>query len=311
MTAVQSLPEGRLLVDLGFRDSDGIIASYLLPEEEGWALVEVGPTTCRSGLLRGLREAGVEPREVRDVFVTHIHLDHAGGLGALVEELPRAQFYAHESGLPHLVDPSRLVESARRAWGEASDTLWGAVLPVPPGRLRALRGGERFPLRSGTLEVLPTPGHARHHLSFWDSGASAVMTGDGAGVLLPGARHVRPAVPPPDLDIPRFLDSLEVVRRRDPSWLWFSHFGPYDRASQRLDEVARGVREWTSVAEEVLGRGGGVAEIEEALAALERDRARREGEGEDLVARTGTISSLRLAAAGLYRYLTRTRVSTR
>ena len=303
---VQELGSGRLLVDLGFRDMEGVIGSYLLPEEEGWALVEVGPTTCRARFLKGLAAAGVSPREVRDVLVTHIHLDHAGALGALAEDLPKARFHAHASGIPHLVDPSRLVASARRAWGPASDELWGPVLPVPADRLVALQGGESIPLKgAATLRVLATPGHARHHVSFLDEGTGSLLTGDGAGVLLPGARHIRPAVPPPDLDIPQFLGSLRVMEATGADRLLFSHYGPAEHARERLHEVAETLSAWVTIATEAARREPTVASVARALEAYERERARREGEPPEFLVRSGTISSLELAAAGLLRYLSR------
>ena len=167
-----------------------------------------GPTTSRPALLEGLRAAGVAPGEVARVFVTHIHLDHAGGLGALAEALPRARLYAHSDGVPHLVDPSRLIASARRAWGAAADPLWGPILPVPADRLTPLSGGERFPLHEGVLEVLATPGHARHHLSFVDTARHALMTGDSAGVRLGPRDRARPAIPRP----------TSTWRRCSPAW---------------------------------------------------------------------------------------------
>ena len=167
------LGAGRCYADLGFRESEGLVASYFLPQDDGWTVVETGPTPCIPPLLNALDQAGIDRAEVRRVFVTHIHLDHAGGLGAIAQSLPNATLYAHEAGAPHLVDPSRLIASARRAWGEAADPLWGTILPVPAERLVALHGGESFPVRGGTLTAIPTPGHARHHLAFLDTGTGS------------------------------------------------------------------------------------------------------------------------------------------
>jgi glyoxylase-like metal-dependent hydrolase (beta-lactamase superfamily II) len=305
--AVRELGQGRLLLDLDFQDVDGIIGSYLLPKEDGWALVEVGPTTCRAHLLTALGRAGVEPHEVKDVLMTHVHLDHAGAAGSLVQALPQATFYIHEAGAPHLLDPSKLQASARRAWGPASDVLWGDILPVPPARLRSLRGGESLPLAHGaSLKVIATPGHARHHLAFFDTATAGVFTGDGAGVLLPGARHVRPAVPPPDLDIPELLRSLEIMASLQPRWLYFSHFGPADHAEERLREAGTNVRRWETVALEVARKGGSVEAISEALSQEEQARSRAEGESEGFAQKANRISGLELAAQGLLRYFVRT-----
>ncbi len=241
---VRELGQDRLLVDLDFRDTEGLVAAYLLPEEPGWTLIETGPSTCREPLLAGIARAGVAPEEVRHVFVTHIHLDHSGGMGAVVDAFPRATFYAHELGVPHLVDPTKLIASARRAWGAASDPLWGTILPVPAPRLVPLRGGESFPLKGGTLSVLATPGHAKHHLAFFDSAIRGVFAGDGAGVRLESSSHPRPAVPPPDLDVEQLFASLVVMRSTNPRLVLFSHFGPSPDGAQDLVRYRTIVEQW-------------------------------------------------------------------
>jgi glyoxylase-like metal-dependent hydrolase (beta-lactamase superfamily II) len=245
---VRELGEGRQLLDLGFRDTEGLVAAYLLPQDEGYTLIETGPSTCREALLGAIERAGVGLHEIRRVFVTHIHLDHAGGLGAVAESLPRATFYAHEAGVPHLVDPTRLIASARRAWGAAADPLWGTILPAPSERLVALRGGESFPLRGGELRVLATPGHARHHLAFFDSGLRGIFTGDGAGVRLERSTHLRPAVPPPDLDLDALFASVEAMRRTEPRFVLFSHFGPSPDGASDLARYRTVVEQWRDVA---------------------------------------------------------------
>ncbi len=299
---VRELGEGRLLLDLDFRDTEGLIASYLLPEADGYALVETGPTTCRDALLGGLAAAGVDPTEVRHVFVTHIHLDHAGGVGALMEALPRATFYAHEAGVPHLVDPSKLIASARRAWGAAADPLWGTILPVPPGRLVALTGGERFPLRGGELETIATPGHAKHHLAYFDTRLGGLFTGDGAGVRLERSDHLRPAVPPPDLDLELLYSSLDAMRRREPRLVLFSHFGPSPDGIRDLVRYRAIVEEWSEVAL------GAARERREVPWIAERLRAHDQASGESAPGppapadRESLVSGYELAAAGFLRY---------
>lgn len=246
---VLDLGRGRQLLDLDFRDTEGLVAAYLLPQVEGFALVETGPSTCREALLAGVARAGVSPEEIRRVFVTHIHLDHAGGMGAVVEAFPNATFYAHELGVPHMIDPTRLVASARRAWGvAASDQLWGPIPPVPAARIVALRGGERFALDHGELQVLATPGHARHHLAFFDTALRGVFAGDGAGVRLEHSVHLRPAVPPPDLDLEQLFASLDVMRRTDPKLVLFSHFGPSPDGAADLMRYRTIVEQWRDVA---------------------------------------------------------------
>jgi glyoxylase-like metal-dependent hydrolase (beta-lactamase superfamily II) len=299
---VRELGEGRKLLDLDFRDTEGLVASYLLPQPEGWSLVETGPTTCHRALLAGLREGGVEPTEIRRVFVTHIHLDHAGGVGALAETFPNATFLAHEVGVPHLVDPSRLIASARRAWGAASDPLWGTIVPTPYSRIVPLRGGERFPLSSGELEVIATPGHAKHHLAFFDTRLRAVFTGDGAGVRLERTSHLRPAVPPPDLDLELLFSSLETMRSRDPRLVLFSHFGPSPDGAHDLVRYRGIVEEWRDVSLQAARERPEVAFLAQRLREHDQDQVAAEGHATSGTDRESLVSGYDLAAAGFLRY---------
>jgi glyoxylase-like metal-dependent hydrolase (beta-lactamase superfamily II) len=296
---VLELGRERRLIDLDFRDAEGLVASYLLPEEDGWTMIETGPTTCRDALLAGLAAAGVAPDEVRHVFVTHIHLDHAGGVGSLLDALPSATFYAHEAGVPHLRDPSRLIASARRAWGAAADPLWGPIVPVAPARLIALRGGETFPLRNGRLSVLATPGHARHHLAFFDSAIRGVFTGDGAGVRLERSDRVRPAVPPPDLDLDELFASVEAMRRLEPSLVLYSHFGPSPDGAVDLARYRAVVEAWRDVALAAARERADPAFVAERLRAFDTAERSARGDGGE---RSDLVSGYELAAAGFLRY---------
>jgi glyoxylase-like metal-dependent hydrolase (beta-lactamase superfamily II) len=296
------LGRGRLLLDLGFRGKEGLIASYLLPGPEGWTMVETGPSSCIPALERGLSASGIAPLEVRRILLSHIHLDHAGAVGSLARSFPRAEIGVHPSGIPHLVDPSRLVASARRAWGEASDTLWGAIEPVPRGKLLALGGGERFPVDGGELEVIATPGHARHHLSFFDAPRGALLTGDSAGVALPGSARARPALPPPDLDLELLFASLERMAERAPRELDYTHFGPVPGGRELLAGYRSCVEEWRSVALEAAQRDPAVPAVAEALRQHEESAAERLGERAGVEQKAELISGCELAAQGLLRY---------
>jgi glyoxylase-like metal-dependent hydrolase (beta-lactamase superfamily II) len=300
---VRELGQGRLLVDLGFRDTEGLIASYLIPGRDGdWSVVETGPSSCRDALAAGLERAGVAPTEVRRVFVTHIHLDHAGGLGVVADTFPGAQLFAHRAGVAHLCDPTRLIASAQRAWGAASDSLWGPILPVPSGRLTPLEGGERFPVLGGELQVLETPGHATHHLSFFDSARRSVMTGDSAGVHLEGADRSRPAVPPPDLDLELLFGSLDRMAALEPKELLYAHFGPSEGGAAEFRAYRTTVEEWRDVALAVARHDPQVASISKALEDHEAARRSRESPPPPSDRRGNLISGFDLAAMGFLRY---------
>ena len=301
MERVQELGRGRLMLDLGFRDTEGLVAAYLFETRTGWALVETGPTTSRAALAAGLAAAGIAPGEVSHVFVTHIHLDHAGGLGAAAASLPAAHLYVHREGVPHMVDPTKLTASARRAWGAAADPLWGPILPVPAERLSALDGGESFPLKEGALQVLATPGHARHHLSYFDTSLGALLTGDSAGVRLDANTPARPAIPPPDLDLELLFGSLERMKALRPRSVLYTHFGPAAGTPTVFDEYRAAVERWRDAALEAAQRAPDVGSV---AAALQRADGGAAGPGADVPARNRLplVSSYELAAQGLLRY---------
>jgi glyoxylase-like metal-dependent hydrolase (beta-lactamase superfamily II) len=194
------LDDGVWLIDLGFQGYGGVVAAYLLWDGEEAALIETGPTATLPALLAGVRAAGVDPARLRHLLVTHIHLDHSGGAGVLARELPEVRVYVHPVGAPHLIDPSRLVASAARLYGDRMDALWGEVAPVPAERVIELTDGATVAVAGRTLTALATPGHASHHHCYWDPARAALFTGDVGGVRMAGTNFACPPPPPPELD---------------------------------------------------------------------------------------------------------------
>jgi glyoxylase-like metal-dependent hydrolase (beta-lactamase superfamily II) len=197
-------------------------------------LIDPGPTSALQRLLGEL--GGWRPRAL---LLTHIHLDHAGATGSLVERWPELEVYVHERGAPHLVDPSRLLGSARRLYGEEMDSLWGEMVPVPEHSIRVLSGGER--VIDGAFEVAYTPGHASHHVSYLHGGTA--YAGDTAGVRIGGALTIAPT-PPPDIDVDAWHESIERLRGWEPERLAITHFGAYEDVKQQLDALARRLDQW-------------------------------------------------------------------
>jgi len=191
-------------------------------------IVDPGPTSCVDTLIDALG-----PVVPRALMLTHIHLDHAGAAGTLARRFPELQIFVHELGAPHLADPTKLVESASRLYGDAMERLWGDVEPVPEERIHVLRGGESV---EGLL-VAPTPGHASHHVSYLSTDSGDAFVGDVAGVRVPPHEHTLAPTPPPEIDVERWLDSLHTVAAWDPAALCLTHFGRVTDVEDQLHRV--------------------------------------------------------------------------
>jgi glyoxylase-like metal-dependent hydrolase (beta-lactamase superfamily II) len=280
------------IVDLNFMGTEHVIASFLLLGEGSAALVETGPTTCLERLTGGLIDHGVSPEDVRQVFLTHIHLDHAGASGHLAELLPNATFYVHEVGHPHMVDPSKLLKSATRIYGERMDELWGEARPVPEDRLEILKGGEGLVAAGGSLVAYYTPGHAYHHLAYLEPGSGALFAGDVAGIRLPGQSYVRPPTPPPEIDLDAWVQSIGLIRQLSPESLCPTHFGRFDDVERHLGELEQRLRAWALFVEERMAEG---AERDEIAGEL-----RKEGDAEMLAEGASPEESEHYDLAGDY-----------
>jgi glyoxylase-like metal-dependent hydrolase (beta-lactamase superfamily II) len=297
---------GITAIDTLYAGRERYTAAYLLSAAEP-ALVETGPTTSFEAVLAGLDRLGVSPVDLAHIVLTHIHLDHAGGIGRVSERFPRAQVWVHHRGAPHLADPTRLVASATRLYGPTQmDALFGPVEPVAAGRLRPLMDGDDIDLGGRTLDVIETPGHASHQVALIDSQTGAVFVGDALGIHLPDLPVLRPATPPPDVDVEAAVASIESIRERARSVLLFAHFGPIRAIDDTSDLAIRRLRAWADVVRAELDRTDDVEEIAERL---RQESARDVPTGADaeldletLERRLGLLSSARMNAAGLIRY---------
>jgi glyoxylase-like metal-dependent hydrolase (beta-lactamase superfamily II) len=272
MTLLQPLADGVTLGDLHHLDRAESIAVYLIDTRDGLVLVDPGPASCLDTLHDVLREAGAAPDDVRNVLLTHIHLDHAGVVGTLARARPRLRVHVHARGAKHLLDPARLLDSARRIYGDDMDRLWGEVLPVPADQLVVLEGGERLTIGGRILRAAWTPGHAWHHLAWLDERAGIAFTGDVAGE---GTQHGTPALPvtpPPDIDLEAWRPSLDLIEAWGAEALALTHFGPAREPATHLRQMWETLLLWSVSVHESLATDGPDEARAEAWAHTEHDR---------------------------------------
>src|SRR6266571_2900754 len=241
-----------------------VTSAYLVAASEP-VLIETGPTTSVDAVTLGLRSLGVGERDLAHIVVTHIHLDHAGGVGTLAARFPKATVWVHERGAPHLQDPSKLLASAGRVYGEQRlRGLFGPMDPVPADRLRSVADGDTIPLGDRTLEVLYTPGHASHHISLVESGSGALWTGDALGIHLPDVGVLRPATststPPPrassgSADAPR-PSSCSATTGQSARWTRCASSPPHGGGSGRTSSARPSTRPPSSIVSRRSSVGG-------------------------------------------------------
>jgi glyoxylase-like metal-dependent hydrolase (beta-lactamase superfamily II) len=285
------MPPGATLIDVRQLGRERVIGAWDL----GGAIVDPGPEPRIDTLLEGVTE------EPRALLLTHIHLDHAGASGALVERFPDLEVWVHSRGAPHLIDPAKLLASAERIYGDDMARLWGRVVPVPERNVRVLEGGEKIDVAGRRLAVEYTPGHASHHVVYFDDADATAYVGDVAGVRIPPSELVQPPTPPPDIDIEAWLRSIDLVASREPRHLALTHFGSVDDPAPHLERMKEALREQARLARRLLDELGDTEAAAEAFVE-EVDRWTLERAGPDMAGRFQVGSPVEQRWMGLRRY---------
>jgi glyoxylase-like metal-dependent hydrolase (beta-lactamase superfamily II) len=287
-------------IDLHFFGTEQIIACFLAPVEGGFVLFESGPASSSAAVDSGIAELGFSIEQLKGVFATHVHLDHSGGAGGLSSRAGCA-VYCHPEGAAHLADPhAKLLPSAERIYGEMMEPLWGTTVPVEPEHLVAVDHGEV--VTAGGLEVVAwhTPGHAVHHVA-WQIGDS-IVTGDVGGVRFPGATHVLPPMPPPDIQVEDWRKSIDLLRSLQPRYLLLTHYGSFDDPPRHLDELEDRLLRWTGIAARMVEAGGSRDDLGLELEALDASEMKAAGVASDAVERYRRLCPVKESSAGLFRY---------
>jgi glyoxylase-like metal-dependent hydrolase (beta-lactamase superfamily II) len=246
------LAAGLEYVDLEFLGVPEIIATAIIHGPSGVTLIDPGPSTTIGNLRAALGRKGIRVGDVRQILLTHIHLDHAGGVGTLVRENPAIEVFVHERGARHLIDPVKLLSSATRLYGADMERLWGEFLPVPGDRIRALQGEETIVAGGRELNVAYTPGHASHHLSFFDPSSRIAFVGDVAGIRRGERLCVMPPTPPPDIDLEAWSRSEDRILSWEPDTLFLTHFGPFHAPRLHFTDMMDRLALWSRIVRRLL-----------------------------------------------------------
>lgn len=294
------------LMDTRMGGYEQITSSYLIRGSRP-CLIETGTARSAPIVIEQLARLGIAAPDLATIVVTHIHLDHAGGVGDLAAAFPNARIVVQEKGARHLADPSRLVASAHRVFGAAMDRLFGDLRPTDAARITAIGASGSIDLGDGrSLAAFHNPGHASHHIGLVDSATGDLYTGDAAGVYVPETKDVRPATPPPDFDLDLTLSSLAAMRAVRPTRLLFSHFGPVTAIDETLDASVDELHAWVDGVREARRTS---PDLDHAVALVrERDRARHPRLHADagLLAKQEELSSTAANVHGIARWLDRT-----
>jgi glyoxylase-like metal-dependent hydrolase (beta-lactamase superfamily II) len=248
-------------IDLIFQGLTGSIAVYLIPHKEGIVLVESGPGSTKESLKAGLAKYGFQPTDITDVLLTHIHLDHAGAAGWLSRQ--GARIHVHPVGAPHLLNPEKLLISAGRIYGDMMESLWGEFLSVPPEQLSVLQDGQALEINGLSFLPVDTPGHAYHHFAYVFE--DICFSGDIGGIRLGGTPHIRIPMPPPELHLEKWRESLNRLRKIKFSRIAPTHFGIYEDAVWHLDALERAIDEVDQWIEMVMPSNPSLEELRKAF----------------------------------------------
>jgi glyoxylase-like metal-dependent hydrolase (beta-lactamase superfamily II) len=250
------------VLDLNWMGRPHAIGAVLLESDGHYAVLDPGPASTLETLRAQLRARGLSVSDLEAILLTHIHLDHAGASGTLLRENPNLRIFVHSKGAAHLADPSKLLASAGRLWGDDLGRLFGETLPVPEQNIQIIDGGETVLVGALKIDVAYTPGHASHHVTFFDEREGVAFVGDTAGIRIANGPYIMPATPPPDIDLAVWEQSFAAILGRHPAKLFVTHFGYAENPAKHIAAFRERLELWAGVTEKALQS---TSELEVAL----------------------------------------------
>jgi glyoxylase-like metal-dependent hydrolase (beta-lactamase superfamily II) len=263
-------------------------------------LVDTGPETVFDTVVGAIRTLGFQPANVRHLLASHIHLDHSGGAWRWAKEFG-THVYVHPKGAPHLIDPSKLISSATRIYGDKLEFLWGKVEPIAEAQVISVDDGTHLKFGREEFDVLYTPGHAQHHNAYWLKSEQTVFAGDVAGVRIPGG-PTTPPCPPPDIHLELWKESLEKIRALKPVSLHLTHFGRVDQPLEAIDALEERLFSWADWIRKRMSEGKSEAQITPEFEQFTHQQLVQAGTPHELLAIYEQADPAYMSVAGLIRY---------
>ncbi len=287
-----------ITLDLIFQGKEQAIAAYLIKFKDGGILIESGPGSTLATLQAGLAANGLVASDVTHVLLTHIHLDHAGAAGYFARH--GAQVFVHPFGAPHMINPEKLLSSAGRIYGDQMDTLWGEFLPVPDDKLMVIDDGEEIKIGNLGFVAVNTPGHAEHHYAYLLD--DVCFSGDVGGVRIPGFPYLRVPMPPPELHLERWRESIRKLQKLNIKRIAPTHFGIFNDPDWQLSEMDKRLNEASSWLEDVMTYAPPIEELRESFTKFIENQGRAAGLSKNVIQSYSLANPLGMSADGLYRY---------
>lgn len=302
MATITKQSPGLWHISLPFQGEHDVIGAYVLAGKDEVALIDPGPTTTVDSLLASLEETEIVPQNVTHILLTHIHLDHAGGVGTLLHHMPNAKVYVHSKGAAHIQDPAKLIASATKIYKGRMEELWGDIEAVPADNVKIIDGGDILNIAGRRLEVHYTPGHASHHVVFFDVHSGELFAGDVAGVYLPPVDYIRPPTPPPDLNIESWSASIDLLKKLRPDVMYLAHFGPVRNSVPYLEKLRAQIIAWGDIVLKALLEGKTEKEILQRLIETTEPQLQHKGANAQMLKRFELTTNYEMTVQGYIRY---------